>query len=98
MRPSIALKYCRLFCCLLENVNCALTTGPPTTTTLRPPPPSCEGIPNFRFIPSPFACHEYFQCIDGTSFLLTCPRGLYFSYAIQSCDYPSKNSLILFTR
>lgn len=50
-----------------------------------------------RFIPSPFACHEYFQCIDEIAYLVTCPRGLYFSYAIQSCDYPSKNLLILLT-
>lgn len=84
------------FHCLLENVNCEVNTGPPTTTT-RPPPPSCEGVSNFRFIPSPFACHEYFQCIEEIAFLVTCPRGLYFSYAIQSCDYPSKNLIILLT-
>lgn len=61
-----------------ENVNCAVTEPPPPPPT-RPPPPSCEGVENFRFIPSPFACNEYFQCIDEVAFLLECPRGLYFN-------------------
>jgi len=75
-----------------DDANCPLTppptepTEPPTTPI---PEPSCEGVDNFRLIPSPLTCYDYYMCISEVAFRLTCPRGLYFSERIQSCDYPA---------
>lgn len=55
-----------------------------------PPPPqniTCEGVPNFGFIPSMELCTEYYQCIDNTPFRLACPRGLYFDVRTRTCTY-----------
>lgn len=66
---------------------CRATQPPPVS----PPPQNvtCEGVPNFGFIPSMESCTEYYQCIDSTPFRLACPRGLYFDVPSRSCTYPS---------
>lgn len=72
-----------------RDVVCNVTPPPtPPTAPTPPPAPSCDDVPNFRFIPHPNSCQDYFQCINGNAFLVSCPRGRYFSEPIQSCDYP----------
>lgn len=76
-------------CDLPANVECDLTASTTTGPTVPGPIVSCENIPNFQYIPSPDSCSEYYQCIDGVAYLLSCPRGLNFSDLRQSCDLPS---------
>ena len=87
-----------LTCMSPNEANCQVSpppspTPPMTTPTMpwSPPPPtiSCDNVSNFRFVASPISCTNYYQCIDGTAFLLSCPRGLYFSEIIQACDNPA---------
>lgn len=79
----------RQSCDLLSNVECELTSSTTPGPTIPGPIISCENITNFQYIPSPDSCSEYYQCIDGVPYLLSCPRGLHFSDANQSCDLPS---------
>ena len=81
-------------CDLPSNANCPLVSPtPPGTTSPTPTTPgptvSCANVDNLRFIPSPSSCSLYYQCINDRPFLLSCPRGLYFSELIQTCDLPS---------
>ncbi|CAO1435271.1 unnamed protein product, partial [Diamesa serratosioi] len=77
-------------CDLPSNVECEMTTSTTQVpTTPVQPITSCNNIPNFEYILSPDSCSQYYQCIDGVAFLLSCPRGLYFSEIIQTCDLPS---------
>lgn len=82
----------RQTCDVEDNVECLVTSStvtPPLTSTPSSPTVTCEGVENFQFIPSTLSCSEYYQCIDSTPFLLSCPRGLYFNKNIQTCDYPA---------
>lgn len=67
--------------------------------TLPPPPPqnvTCEGVPNFEFIPSMESCTEYYQCVNETAFRLACPRGLYFDVRSRSCMYSHEAECALY--
>ncbi|XP_070508875.1 uncharacterized protein [Chironomus tepperi] len=68
-----------------------ISTTPALPTTTPPPggPPTCADVPEFGYIPSLQACDYYYQCIEGTQYLLKCPRGLYFSFAEQNCVNPT---------
>ena len=58
-------------------------TTPSTPTTI-----SCENVTNFDFIASPVSCFNYYQCIDGKAFLLSCPFDQHFDFTRQRCDEP----------
>ncbi|GFU02867.1 putative chitinase 10 [Nephila pilipes] len=53
-----------------------------------------DGCQNVRtgktvLVPHPNDCSKYLMCDSGSSYLQTCPAGLHFNTALQSCDYPS---------
>lgn len=85
-------------CDLAGNVEC----DDDFSTTLEPtrsPPPgpnvNCDGTNEFDYLPSPVDCSKYYQCVGGDPFLLSCPRGLYFSVELRSCTtYDEANCVI----
>jgi Chitin binding Peritrophin-A domain len=64
---------------------------------ITPPPPTCNDVPEFGYIPSLEACEFYYQCIEGATFRLQCPRGLYFSFTNQTCVNPVDSDCPLLT-
>ena len=79
----------RQSCDLPSNVECDLMSSTTPGPTSPGPIVSCENVTNFQYIPSPVSCSEYYQCIDGVAYLLSCPRGLHFSDLNQTCDSPA---------
>ncbi|XP_067211675.1 uncharacterized protein [Linepithema humile] len=93
-----------------ESLSNKLTTPEPPTT---PDPGSDFKCEDEGFFPHPRDCKKYFWCLDsGPSGLgvvahqFTCPSGLVFNKAADSCDYPrnvicpktSKTSIVSTTR
>ena len=78
----------RQTCVPYQESDCPLLVS---TTSPTPPQelPTCADIPEFGYIPSLQACDYYYQCIEDIQYLLKCPRGLYFSFAQQTCVSPS---------
>lgn len=62
-----------------------------------PPPPrvSCEGVNDLDYLPSPVDCSKFYQCIQGDPFLLSCPRGLYFSVEARRCTQPEEAGCVI---
>merc|ERR1712110_1007929 len=40
------------------------------------------------FVPHPFDCSLYYECVDLTPVLMSCPAGLYFDSRIDTCNWP----------
>lgn len=78
-----------------ENVECAADTTTNAPVTRPGPQINCTGLNNFDYVPSPVSCSEYYQCIDNDAFLISCPRGLYFSRERQTCTYPNQANCVL---
>lgn len=80
----------RLRCVSSAENDCFITVPPPPTDPTTPGGPtiSCDGVENFRFVPSPISCSNYYQCIDGNPFLLSCPIDLHFNEQLQTCVDP----------
>uniref|UniRef100_A0AAG5DRD5 Chitin-binding type-2 domain-containing protein n=1 Tax=Anopheles atroparvus TaxID=41427 RepID=A0AAG5DRD5_ANOAO len=51
----------------------------------RPPSPECADVDDFGYLPSETSCQFYYQCIDNIAYLLSCPRGYWFSVALGRC-------------
>merc|ERR1712154_723702 len=45
-----------------------------------------DGFP--VFLPHPHNCSLYYECVDLTPWLMSCPPGLYFDSKIDSCNWP----------
>ncbi|EEC01132.1 chitinase, putative, partial [Ixodes scapularis] len=42
---------------------------------------------NVTYIPNPFNCSTFFQCVQGTPVLMECPPGLHFNELLNVCDW-----------
>ncbi|KFB41687.1 hypothetical protein ZHAS_00009316 [Anopheles sinensis] len=51
----------------------------------RPPSPECTDVDDFTYLPSDTSCQLYYQCIDNFAYLLSCPRGYWFSVSLGRC-------------
>ncbi|XP_058122306.1 chitin-binding domain protein cbd-1-like [Anopheles ziemanni] len=51
----------------------------------RPPSPECTDVDDFTYLPSDTSCQFYYQCIDNFAYLLSCPRGYWFSVSLGRC-------------
>merc|ERR1719510_1564070 len=40
------------------------------------------------FVPHPYDCSLYYECVDLTPVLMSCPAGLYFDSRINTCNWP----------
>ena len=40
------------------------------------------------FVPHPYDCSLYYECVDLTPVLMSCPTGLYFDSRINVCNWP----------
>ena len=40
------------------------------------------------FVPHPYDCSLYYECVDLTPVLMSCPAGLYFDSRIDVCNWP----------
>ena len=40
------------------------------------------------YVPHPYDCSLYFQCVDLSPTLMACPPGLYFDPTISVCNWP----------
>ena len=40
------------------------------------------------FVPHPYDCSLYYECVDLTPVLMACPAGLYFDSRIDICNWP----------
>merc|ERR1712241_940384 len=40
------------------------------------------------FVPHPYDCSLYYECVDLTPVLMSCPAGLYFDSRINVCNWP----------
>merc|ERR1712110_367384 len=40
------------------------------------------------FVPHPFDCSLYYECVDLTPVLMSCPAGLYFDSRVNTCNWP----------
>ena len=56
---------------------------------------NCEGVDDLAYLPSPVDCSIFYQCVDNEAFLLSCPRGLYFSVDLQRCSPPDEANCVL---
>ncbi|KAJ8954029.1 hypothetical protein NQ318_004322 [Aromia moschata] len=54
-----------------------------TTPDPRCPYPSS----NITFLPDPYNCSRYYECYDGTLFVMHCYEGLYWNQETLACDY-----------
>ncbi|XP_055599841.1 peritrophin-48-like [Uranotaenia lowii] len=49
------------------------------------PNPECEEVENFSYLAAQDSCQFYYQCIDGYSYRLSCPKGYWFNFEFQRC-------------
>ncbi len=49
-------------------------------------PPSEEG--ESVYVPHPYECNKYFECVGGNGVLMKCPDGLVFDPVFHVCDWP----------
>merc|ERR1711953_461766 len=80
-----------------ENVDCDDGTTTTTTTTKST---TTSTSPDFDvvchesedgyavFVPHPYECSLYYECMDLTPVLMSCPPGLYFDSRIDICNWP----------
>ena len=40
------------------------------------------------FVPHPYDCSLFYECVDLTPVLMSCPAGLYFDSRINVCNWP----------
>merc|ERR1711953_595381 len=40
------------------------------------------------FVPHPYDCSLFYECVDLTPVLMSCPAGLYFDSRIDVCNWP----------
>merc|ERR550525_1663895 len=40
------------------------------------------------FVPHPYDCSLYYECVGMTPILMSCPAGLYFDSRIDICNWP----------
>merc|ERR1712244_80723 len=40
------------------------------------------------FVPHPYDCGLYYECVNLTPMLMSCPSGLYFDFRINICNWP----------
>merc|ERR1711953_1587196 len=40
------------------------------------------------FVPHPYDCGLYYECVNLTPMLMSCPSGLYFDFRINVCNWP----------
>ena len=40
------------------------------------------------FVPHPYDCSLYYECVNLTPVLMSCPAGLYFDSRIDICNWP----------
>ena len=49
----------------------------------------CESDENGVFLPHPYECNKYFECVGSpTGILMKCPEGLVFDPLFHICDWP----------
>jgi Chitin binding Peritrophin-A domain len=75
----------------VERVYCADGGGtvfptPETTVAGDVDHSMCDGVPNYRYLPSFEACNRYYQCMNGRAFSFLCPVGQFFDEPRQTCD------------
>lgn len=81
-----------------QNIKClnddSVTTKHTHLLTLEPNV-NCSGTDDFSYLRSPIDCSIYYQCIADEAYLLSCPRGLYFSVELSTCtSYDEANCTI----
>uniref|UniRef100_A0A336LZT4 CSON009194 protein n=1 Tax=Culicoides sonorensis TaxID=179676 RepID=A0A336LZT4_CULSO len=62
-----------------ENVDC-LVFNPPN-----PPEDICVGVSNFKYVPSPYNCAHYYQCVFERPYFKKCAEGKWFDQEKQTC-------------
>lgn len=67
------------------SADCILNRPPILPTTTQTPDLNCTDQPDFHRIADPISCDMFYECMDGNSILLNCPRGRYFHEIIGDC-------------
>lgn len=77
-----------LICTYPEVAGCEveLPTEPPSEEP-NPGDPECPPGENL-LLPYPEDCTKFYQCSEGTAYVVDCPAGLHFSPVLLICTYP----------
>lgn len=51
-----------------------------------------ECTPEDRYLPNPYDCSTYYQCVNGKPILLNCAPGTHFDKSLNVCNWPSEAS------
>ncbi|KAH8259395.1 hypothetical protein KR026_003664 [Drosophila bipectinata] len=79
-------NYPRLVDCSVDEIPEVVTKKPSEDNTV----PDCRFLHNGAYIRDPKSCSKFYVCANGRTIARECPRGLYFDFTLNFCNYPGQ--------